>query len=64
MAAYLTMPAWLLVGGLSLLLSSVVPDSALEVTLYSWTGNFVALVVSAALNVAGLYLVVRRLSKA
>jgi hypothetical protein len=64
LAAYLTMPAWFVVGGLSLQLTSLTPDSALDATLFSWSGNFVGLVVSAALNVAGVYLVVRRLSKA
>ena len=64
LTAYLTMPAWLLVGGLSYLLAMVAPDSALDVTLFTRTGNFVLLLVSAALNVAGLYFIVRRLSKA
>jgi membrane protein implicated in regulation of membrane protease activity len=57
------MPAWFLVGGVSLLLTSVAPDSVLDTTLFSWTGNFIALVVSAALNVAAVYFVMRRFSK-
>jgi hypothetical protein len=59
-AAYLTMP-----GGLPVFqLVDLVPrSSALEAAVLSWTGNLVALLVSAALNVAGLYVVVRLLSK-
>jgi hypothetical protein len=63
-AAYLAMPAWFLIGAISLLLTSVMPDSILDATLFSWAGNLVALLVSAALNVAGVYLVVRYFSKA
>ena len=63
LAAYLTMPAWFLVGAVGLLLASVMSDSTLDATLFSWAGNFGALLISAALNVAGVYFVVRHLSK-
>lgn len=60
-AAYLTFP-----GGLPVfhLIDWLSPNSALEAAVISWTGNLVALLVSAALNVAGVYVVVRLLSKA
>ena len=62
-AAYLTMPAWFLVGALALMMGSIAPQSTLDATVFSWTGNLVALVVSAALNVAVTFLVIRRLSR-
>ena len=60
-AAYLTLP-----GGLPVfyLIDRVSPNSPLEAALMSWTGNLVALVGSAALNVTGVYIVMRLMSKA
>jgi hypothetical protein len=59
-AAYLTLP-----GGLPVfyLTDWAPPDSVLEAAIISWTGNLVALLVSAVLNVAGVYVLVRLLSK-
>lgn len=62
-AAYLTMPAWFLVAGISMALSAVSPGSALDAMLFSWSGNLVALIVSGALNVAAAFAVVRLISK-
>jgi hypothetical protein len=58
-AAYLTFP-----GGLPVfhLIDLIPPNSALEAAVTSWTGNLVLLLLSAAVNVAGVYLVVRLLS--
>lgn len=62
-AAYLTMPAWFLVGAIAVLLTLVAPDSVLDATLFLWAGNLVALLVSATLNVGGVYFVLHRLSR-
>lgn len=61
-AGYLTMPASNVVLYLTLLLAWIANASMLE-TAFGWTGNLVLLVLSATLNVVGVYLVVRRLSK-
>jgi len=63
LAAYLTMPAWYLIGTLVLLATSIIPGPALDASLFTWTGNLVVLVLSATLNVASIYFVMRRLSK-
>ena len=60
LAAYLTMPAWFLVGALSLQTS---PGSNVDAALSSWTGNLLMLTVSAALNAAAVYGVVRLFSR-
>jgi hypothetical protein len=59
-AGMLTLPGSLPV---SYLLELVPAHAALETIADSWTGNLLELLVSAALNVAGLYVVVRLLSK-
>ncbi len=60
LAAYLTMPAWLLVGTLTLWLP---PGSTFDSAASSWTGNLVLLLVSATINVAGVFVVARLVSK-
>ena len=59
-AAMLTLPGSLPVG---YLIDLAPAHSALETIVDSWTGNLLELLVSAALNVVGLYVVVRLLSK-
>ena len=61
-AAYLTMPAWYFVGSLVFLLALGLPESLNDV-LFSWTGNFVLLLLSAALNAGTVYVAVLRYSK-
>lgn len=59
-AGYLTMPGWFLVGGLFQLLP---PGSMLHAAALTWAGNFVLLMLSAAVNVAAVYFVIRVLPK-
>jgi hypothetical protein len=59
-AAFLTLPGSLLIFPL---MYWIPPGSALEPAVISWTGNFIALLVSAALNVAGVYVIVRLLAR-
>lgn len=59
LAAYLAMPGWLLVGALIFR----APESVFS-AFSSWGGNLILLVVSAALNIAAVYVVLRRFSKA
>lgn len=62
LAAYLTLPAsWLVIGILS---EQFAAGSTFDAALSSWTGNLVLLLVSAMLNVAGVYVIGRLLSKA
>jgi hypothetical protein len=60
-AGMLALPGSFIIG---YLVYWVPPKSALQVVADSWTGNLIELVLSAALNVAGVYLVVRLLSRA
>jgi hypothetical protein len=59
-ALFLTFPASF---PIMYLIDFVPHHSALETIVDSWTGNLVVLLVSAGLNVAGLYMVVRLRSK-
>ena len=59
-AAYLTFPSGLAVFRV---IAWVPPDSAFRAAVISWTGNLIVLLVSATVNVAGLYAVVRLVSK-
>ena len=53
LAAYLTLPAsWLVIGILS---EQFLPGSNVDVAFSSWTGNLVLLLISALLNVTGVY---------
>ncbi len=49
-AAYLTMPGWFVIS----VPTTLLPSGAFDVAA-SWTGNLVILMLSAALNVAALY---------
>jgi hypothetical protein len=60
-AAMLTLPSSFVIGHL---VYWVPPKSGLESVADSWTGNLIELLISATLNVAGVYLIVRLLSKA
>jgi hypothetical protein len=62
-AAYLTIPGWLAIGAIALLIASLAPESPLAEMMVSWGGNLTALLLSAAINVAGVYLLARQLSK-
>jgi hypothetical protein len=55
-AAFLTAPSWSFV----VVLLTVLPQAALDAAT-SWTGNLLALTLSASLNVGALYWMVRRL---
>ena len=59
LAAYLTIPAWFVTSILSFVIASNAPDSLIATAILSSTGNFVALVLSAMGNVAGVYALVR-----
>lgn len=51
-AAYLTMPAWLLMASFTLVLAIAAPDTALNATVFSWTGHLLLLIAAAITNVA------------
>src|SRR3954462_6411591 len=59
LTAVLTMPGWLLTGLFALAAASVsAPDSLVVTALSSVAGNLVLLLLSAAINIVGIYLLI------